>query len=127
MYRFYNPNPAGQYADDCVPRAIALLTGTDWDSTYIRLCLQGFMMRNMPSSNRVWGEYLKEMGFKRYIIPNTCPDCYTVSDFCIDHPEGEYILATGTHVVGVINGDYYDTWDSGNEVPIYYWKREEYL
>ena len=22
-------------------------------------------------------------------------------------------------------GDYFDTWDSGQEVPIYYWKKEE--
>ena len=127
MYRFFNPNPEGQYADDCVVRGIILLTNSDWDSVYMRLCLQGFMMHNMPSSNRVWGGYLHDIGFKRYIIPNTCPDCYTVSDFCIDNPVGDYLLATGTHVVAVRDGDYYDTWDSGNEVPIYYWKREEYL
>ena len=43
--------------------------------------------------------------------------------FSYDHPEGEYILGTGNHVVTVINGDYYDTWDSGNEIPIYYFER----
>ena len=58
------------------------------------------------------------------IIPNTCPDCYTIADFCNDHPYGTYILATGTHVVAVIDGDYYDTWDSGNEIPIFYWQKE---
>ena len=127
MYRFFNPNPEGQYADDCVVRGIILLTNSDWDSVYMRLCLQGFLMHNMTSSNRVWGGYLQEIGFKRYIIPNTCPDCYTVNDFCIDNPIGDFLLCTGTHVVAVRDGDYYDSWDSGNEVPIYYWKREEYL
>jgi hypothetical protein len=28
----------------------------------------------------------------------------------------------------VIDGDWYDSWDSGNEVPTYFWKeREQYV
>lgn len=81
-------------------------------------------MKDMPSSNAVWGAYLKSLGFKRYIIPNECPDCYTVSDFAKEHSSGVYILATGTHVVTVKDGDYYDTWDSGKEIPIYYFVKE---
>jgi hypothetical protein len=75
----------------------------------------------MPNSDSVWGAVLREEGFKRYIIPNSCPDCYTVKDFCIDHPRGTYVLGTGGHVVTVVNGDYFDSWDSGEEVPIFYW------
>lgn len=82
-------------------------------------------MKDMPSSNEVWMSYLHKRGFNRYIIPSTCPDCYTVSKFCRDHPQGIYLLATGTHVVAVINGNYFDTWDSGSEVPIFYFKKEE--
>lgn len=81
-------------------------------------------MGDMPSSNAVWGAYLKSRGFKRYIIPNECPDCYTVKDFCKDHPKGHYILGTGTHVIAIIDGFYYDTWDSGELIPIFYWKKE---
>ena len=29
------------------------------------------------------------------------------------------------HVIAVENGDYYDNWDSGDEVPIYYWERRK--
>lgn len=79
-------------------------------------------MCDMPSSNAVWGAYLRSNGFRVYAIPNYCPDCYTVEDFCADNPYGRYILATGEHVVAVEDGDYYDTWDSGDEIPIYYWK-----
>ena len=82
-------------------------------------------MSDMPSSNHVWGAYLMSKGFERHIIPNTCPDCYTVKDFCEEHPEGTYILATGSHVVAVIDGDYYDTWDSGDEIPIYFWEEAQ--
>ena len=56
-------------------------------------------MGDMPSSNAVWGSYLYDHGFRRQIIPNECPECYTIADFCLDHPFGLYVLATGTHVV----------------------------
>ena len=82
-------------------------------------------MCDMPSANRVWGAYLRDKGFRRDLLPDECPDCYTVRDFCEDHPKGKYILAIEGHVVAVLDGKYYDSWDSGNETPIYYWKRKE--
>lgn len=117
-----NPNPYGSYVGDCVIRAICIAENTSWYDTYINLAIQGFLMGDMPSSNRVWGEYLKSKGYRRHIIPNTCPDCYTVTDFCRDHPQGKYILATGTHVLTTVDGNYFDTWNSGDEQPIYYWQ-----
>ena len=122
---FYNPNPERNLVGDCVIRAISKITEKSWDDTYMDIVLQGFMMHDMPSANHVWGTYLHEHGFKRSVIPNTCPDCYTVFDFTQDYPKGTYMLATGSHVIAVVDGDYYDTWDSGNEIPIYYWQKEE--
>ena len=58
------------------------------------------------------------------IILDEYPDYYTVEDFCADHPKGTYVLGTGSHAVAVVDGFYYDAWDSGNEIPIYYWKEE---
>lgn len=121
----YNPNPNGVLVGDCVIRAISKLTGQDWDSTYIDLLLQGFVMKDMPSSNAVWGAYLTNKKYKRGVIPNTCPDCYTVEDFANEHPKGAYLLSIGTHVVTVVDGDYYDSWDSGKEIPVYYYHKKE--
>lgn len=125
MYVPYNPNPKGNYVGDCVIRAISKVTNQDWEDTYINVCMQGFMLRDMPSANHVWGAYLRSQGFKEHLLPNTCPDCYTVRDFCVDYPQGTYMLATGTHVIAVENGQYYDSWDSGSEVITSYWQREE--
>jgi hypothetical protein len=94
-----------------------------WKRTFLSLAIQGFQMYDMPSANRVWGEYLKTKGFKRHQMPDMCPDCYTVKDFCRHNPTGTFILGTGEHVVCVIDGNYYDSWDSGNEIPIYYFQR----
>ena len=120
---YVNPNPENNITGDCTIRALSLVLNKDWDSTYVELAVYGFMLKDMPSSNRTWSFMLYEHGFRRSVIPNTCPDCYTIRQFCLDHPQGVYLLATGTHVVAVINGNYYDSWDSGNEVPIYYWKK----
>ena len=84
----------------------------------------GLAKHDMPSSNAVWGKYLRNKGFRRYILPDTCPECYTVRDFCYDFPRGLYLLATGEHVIAVENGDYYDSWDSGDEIPLFYWRKE---
>lgn len=121
----YNPNPAGAKVGDCVVRALSKALGQDWEQTYIDLCVEGCLRCDMPSANAVWGAYLRRKGFEREIIPNTCPDCYTVEDFCIDHPHGTYILALDGHVVSVVDGQYFDTWQSGHEIPIYFWCRKD--
>lgn len=123
MFKEYNPNPSGLNVGDCVIRAISKLFGISWDEAYLKMVTQGFLMKDMPSANRVWADFLHQHSYKRFIIPDTCPDCYTVADFCNDHPTGKYLLGTGSHVLAVIDGDHYDSWDSSKEVPIYFWRR----
>lgn len=121
-YIEYNPNPINKYCGDCVVRAFALATESDWDTAYLKLVLRGYVMRDMPSSNSVWDAQLIDEGFERYIITKHEP--YTIREFANDHPDGTYVLGTGTHAVAVINGNYYDAWDSGDEIPTYYYRKE---
>ncbi len=124
MWVEYNPNPIEKRVGDCVIRAISKVLDQDWEKTFIDLCVQGFMMCDMPSSNAIWAAYLRHKGFKKKIIPDTCPECYTIKDFCEEHPQGRFVLGTGRHAVAVVDGYYHDAWNSGNETPIYYFEKE---
>lgn len=123
MWKEFNANPVGKRCGDCTVRAISAAMQKDWHTTFLCLCLQGYIMCDMPSSDSVWGAYLRRKGYKRTAIEEAA-ETYSVRDFCKDHPEGTYILAISGHVVCVKDGNYYDSWDSGNEIPIYYWERK---
>ena len=124
MYVFLNKNPYGLRIGDCVVRAIATALNQSWEQTYVDLCVEGFSFGDMPNSNAVWASYLQDNGFKRYVIPDTCPNCYSIGRFALDHPHGVYIVATGSHAVCVKDGTIYDTWNSSAEIPTYYFVKE---
>ena len=123
MYINYNPNPAGRTVGDCAVRAVAKALDITWEDAYRLIATNGYKMADMPSSDSVWGAVLRMHGFYRESIPNTCPDCYTAEDFCIDNPVGVYVLGFGGHVATVVDGMLYDSWDSSQEIPQYFWSR----
>lgn len=124
MWVKFQPNPWGRNVGDCAVRAIAAALNVDWETAFELIATNAFQMGDMPSSDSVWGSVLRQNGFYRSAIPNTCPDCYTAEDFIIDHPRGTYVLGFGGHVATVKNGQLYDSWDSSQEIPQYYWYRK---
>ena len=124
MFLFWNNNPKGLKIGDCVIRAISTALNQTWERTYIDLCIEGFLFADMPNSNAVWSSYLINKGYKRRVVPDTCPDCYTIGQFAEDHPTGTYIVATGSHVVCVKDSKVMDNWDSTGETVAYYFAKE---
>lgn len=125
MWKKFNNNPTGRAVGDCAVRAVSVALGVDWETAYSLIVANGFLMGDMPSSNSVWGAVLRQHGFYRKTISNECPDCYDIGDFADDHPNGTYVVGTGSHVVAVKDGIVFDSWDSTKEIPLYYWSREE--
>lgn len=121
-YIHYNPNPLGKNVGDCVVRAISKLFSMTWEDAYIALCMQGYIDKSIMTDDNTWGNYLAAKGYTMHHLPNTCPRCYSVYQFAEDHPYGKYLVKTPGHVIAVVDGNYYDSGDSGGEVPIYYWK-----
>ena len=125
MFIEYNPNPVGAKTRDCAIRAVARALEISWEDAFALIASNAYQMGNMMDMDYVWGSVLRQQGFQRYAVPNTCPDCYTLRDFAIDHPEGVYVVGTGGHVATIVDGDLYDAWDSSDEVAVYYWHKED--
>ena len=121
----WNPNPVNARVGDCAQRAIAAALGVNWDTASDLIYDMAKAMGTTTHDDAAWGAVLRRFGFTREVIPNTCPDCYTVRDFCEDHPRGVYVLKMSGHVATVIDGHVYDTWDSSGEIPTYYWHRRD--
>ena len=125
MWIKYNPNPTGRNVGDCSIRAVAKALGLDWETAYTLVTTNGYYMGDMPSSDSVWGSVLRQNGFYRKAIPNACPECYTVEEFCRDNPDGVFVLGFGGHAATVVDGNLYDSWDSSQEIPTYVWYRKD--
>ena len=124
-YIYENKNPFNHRVGDCVIRAIAKVLNMSWDDVAIDLSMMMVTKKDIITSNSLWGEYLALNGFRRGVLPNTCPDCFTLKDFCREFPHGTYVACTGSHVIAVIDGDYFDVFDSGDEIITYFWERVE--
>lgn len=125
MFVNSNLNPLHKRVGDCVVRALSKALDQTWDETYTGVCLQGYIDKDMPDANKVWGNYLLKKGFVRRKIPDSYPQDYDVEDFARENPIGTYILAIDGHVVCIQNGEIYDSWYSGDEHPAYVWFKEE--
>lgn len=123
MYQYYNPNPTGRSsAGDCAVRAIAKVLDVSWEDAFDILVDTARIRADMPSSNAVIDEVLSDYGFHKETFSD-CIKCHTISEFAQEHPYGTYVLGTGSHVVAVVNGVFFDSWRSDNETVMYYWVR----
>lgn len=122
-WKLYNPNPVSRNVGDCAVRAVSAALGVDWETAFAMITANAYQMGDMPSSNSVWGAVLRQHGFNRSVIPNTCPDCYTAGDFAKDHPTGTYVLGFGNHTATIKDGWLFDSYDSSQMVPQYYWEK----
>lgn len=120
MYIHYNGNPCGLNIGDCVIRAISIVTGFSRHKVYAGLCLAGYDCTIWGNNNSVWRSYLQSLGYVKHAISRKC----TVADFAGEHLTGRYILGTGAHAVAVVDGDIIDSWDSSQEIPLYYFVKE---
>ena len=124
VWQEFHNNPCGRNVGDCAVRAISVALDMSWEEAFATLADAAYRVCDLPNSDSVWGAVLRQNGFYRHAIPSSYPDCYTAADFAIDHPVGVYVLGFGGHVATIRNGTLYDSWNSENEIPQFYWKSE---
>ena len=109
MYVFFNNNPLGRKAvGDCSVRAVSKALGISWDEAHDLLADMSKKMGTIMNDNDVISAVLRMHGFYKENLPWTCRDCYTIRDFARDNPIGTYVVGTGSHVVCVKDGNYFD-------------------
>lgn len=124
MYVFFNNNPLGRKTvGDCSVRAVSKALDISWDEAHDLLADMSKKMGTIMNDNDVISAVLRMHGFYKENLPWTCRDCYTIRDFARDNPIGTYVVGTGSHVVCVKDGNYFDSWPSGDESVLYFWMR----
>lgn len=121
MYKYYNGNPCGKTTGDCVIRAISIAENMPWRNVFLWLCVEGYDDCTFGDVNQTWERYLKYLGYQRHELPNVTG--YTVSKFADEHKDGTFVVGTGSHAIAVVDGDIIDSWDSSNEIPLYYFTK----
>lgn len=123
-YKYYQPNQKDlkDTYGDCVIRALTKATGKEWATVFDELVPIARELQCMPNSKASYQRYLIENGFTYQGISNKKGSKRpTVDRFAKDHPKGVYVLVVANHLVAVVDGIYYDTWDSGFKSLYGYW------
>lgn len=118
-YISYNANTRNKDVGDCTKRALSLAFGLDYDEVSRELNQikrgQGQTEYNLDS---VWTKFTDRRNVK-FIKDNRG---INLDEFCQEHPTGTYLILTGrptryhsNHIVCVIDGNIYDSWNSGNQ------------
>ena len=112
MYKYYNPHPKGLSTDDCVKRAIVVVTGMDYSKVQRELneykTVTGAKSFNSVKKLRYVEDILKAKKISLDVE-------MTVDEFCKKYPKGRFILDMDEHWSACVDGCIYDTWDCGKE------------
>lgn len=124
---YYNANKRGTRTGDCVNRSLSLALDIDYN------ILNKELNKAMNYAGKSSWKY---PSVYRIVIKNHCPNVkgyvvtenITLDDFANTHSTGTFLIETGewggkspNHIVCMIDGKYYDSWDSsGEKVHNYY-------
>lgn len=126
-YKYYQPNNKDikDQQGDCVIRALTKALNKEWIEVFDELVPYAREVQTMPNCKPAYNKYLEDMGYKWVgLKAEKGKKRATPKTFCKEYKEGTYILALAHHLVTVVDGNYYDTWDCGNGCVYGYWKVE---
>lgn len=124
-FHFYNANPKGRFTGDCRIRAIAAACDVPYNQVVMDLariqCETGYDQCEKQGI----GILLKEYGWVKQSQPRKDDNTkYTGEEFCkyLANKNIKYVAHIGGHhLVAIVNGKVYDTWDSTDGCIGNYW------
>lgn len=124
-FHYHNENPRNKITGDCVARAIATATGLTYESVVVGLAELQAKTGYSGVTPDGYGRYLDQLGWIKHKQPRKWDNTkYTGEEFCkellrydseIDSGNNMHRLIAnigGGHVVAIIEGQVYDTWNS---------------
>lgn len=127
MYKYYQPNNKDlkdEYGD-CVMRALSKVMNKTWLEMFDDITPLSRELQCPFNCKTCYETYLKNNGFVYHGISNKKGSKRpTVESFAKEHKKGTYYLNVANHCVAVVNGVYYDTWDSGYKSLYGYFEKE---
>jgi hypothetical protein len=118
MYKFYNANARGRFANDCVVRAISVAEHKTWDEAYDELSdiaqEEGILLDDVKFVDA----YLDKR-YKR--VPHYSR---TVGEFAEEYSKGVYLVTMPNHITVILNGVVVDTFDCRNRTMWTAWEVE---
>lgn len=126
-YKYYQPNKKDlkdEYGD-CVIRSLTKALGKDWLEVFDEMQPLSRELQVPFNCRPCYEKYIESKGFIYHGISNAKGTKRpTVDRFAKDHPTGVYVLRVANHIVTVVDGIYYDTWDCGYKSLYGYWVKE---
>lgn len=116
---YYQPNKKDlkDETGDCQIRALCKVLDISWLDAFdltIPICRELQTYTIFDGNHKKTVEAMSKLGFEYFGVSNKKGTKRpTVDSFAKDHPVGTYICKVARHVVAVVDGKYYDTWDSG--------------
>lgn len=115
-WRKYNPNPQSRNIGDCTLRSYCAAFGIDWEQAFdiaSRIAKENSSMVQYVADKVLVDHFgcTIDEEYKK----TKAKDRITVNAFAMTHPYGTYVLHVRQHQVTVKNGEYWDSWDSGDK------------
>lgn len=125
MYEFLNLHPQGKRVGDCVKRAIAKATDTDYKEVSLGLNRHKKITgaKKFNSDNN-WLSYIENVcgGIKMSFPAIKGQKRMNGERFCQEYPKGSYVLRMAGHLTACVDGVIYDTWDCSEKCVYKAWK-----
>ena len=114
----YNPNPKSRNIGDCTLRSYCAAFGITWEKAFdiaSRVAKANSSMVQYVSDKVLVEEFgcTVDENYNKKKVKGK--DRITVNNFAMTHPYGTYILHVRQHQVTVKDGEYWDSWDSGDK------------
>lgn len=114
----YNANTRNKDVGDCAKRALSVAYSMDYDEVSRELNrIKRSIGASEYSQTRVIRKFMEIRGDAMKRVP--VAERITETEFCEQHPSGVYVAFSGeakdkwsTHMIAIVDGDIYDSWNS---------------